>query len=171
MRTRTALAATVVVVLGLLVGLECERRKCGPPGPPAPVEPFDPADPFEPWQPSLYPGACDAELQRAAIGCAWPSNTQLPLFGDRECSKSPDLAPACCAQHDIDYALGGTEQDRLVADLEMAWCFALYGVDERVVWTYYKTLRKLGGSSWTYTESRTRGPPDRPGPGVWGDTP
>jgi hypothetical protein len=101
------------------------------------------------------------------LGCTWPANTQLPLFGDRECSNSPDLAPACCAQHDIDYAVGGTEQDRLVADLEMAWCFALHGVDERIVWAYYRTLRKLGGSSWRYSEHRTRGPPDRPGPDAW----
>ena len=146
-------AALVVVIVFCIGGLLVEI--CG-------REPKLP-EPPDPWQPSLYEGDCGELVQRASLGCAWPSGTQLPLFGDRECSNSPDLAPECCAYHDIDYAVGGTEQDRLVADLEMAWCFALYGVDEKIVWAYYRTLRKLGGSSWTYQENRTRGPPDKPG--------
>ena len=140
----------------MFYSIECDRKRPHP-------GPYDPNDPVDPWQPGLWEQTLDEGAKRSAIGCAWSSETQLPLYGDRECSKSPDLAPECCAYHDTDYAVGGTEQDRLVADLELAWCFSLYGIDERVVWVYYRSVRKFGASSFNLQEHRTRGPPEKPG--------
>ena len=89
----------------------------------------------------------------------WSEPVQLPLFGDRECSSSPDLVPACCARHDEDYGVGGTDQDRLVADLELWWCLSLYGVPEDVGRLYFDAVRRFGAASWRATSQRTRGPP------------
>lgn len=78
---------------------------------------------------------------------------------DQGCTLSPDLARQCCLEHDVAYWVGGTEQDRLTADLELAACMALYGVPEGVVWAYLRAVRELGGAHWPLSLHRTRGPP------------
>lgn len=88
----------------------------------------------------------------------WSEPVQLPLFGDQECSSSPDLVPSCCAQHDVDYGVGGAEQDRLVADLDLWGCLALHGVPEDVGRLYFDAVRRFGESSWRADARRSRGP-------------
>ena len=86
-------------------------------------------------------------------------HAQLPLGGDRQCSWSPDIAVQCCYQHDNDYWVGGTEQDRAIADLDLYRCMLLWGVPDPVASTYYFSVRKFGASSWNYSKHRTRGLP------------
>lgn len=111
-------------------------------------------------------GAGAGALLVLLLACAgWPWNpkgpSQLPLGGDRECSRSPDLAVECCYAHDNDYWIGGTEQDRFTADAELLACMALYGVPEEIAVLYYRAVRAFGAPAWNLTPERTRGPPRR----------
>lgn len=84
---------------------------------------------------------------------------QLPLGGDRGCSYCVDsIAPACWSAHDDAYWVGGTEQDRFLADAEFLACMALHGMPEVWATGRYRILRSAGESSWNLTERRTRGP-------------
>lgn len=79
---------------------------------------------------------------------------------DQGCTVVPDVAGGKpCLVHDWSYAVGGTEQDRFVADAELLAGLALHGVPEPVATLYYWGVRLLGWTRWHYTPMRTRGPP------------
>jgi hypothetical protein len=95
-------------------------------------------------------------LVALVAGCPKQGPAQLPLGGDRECSWSPDIALQCCSNHDNAYWVGGTEQDREWADRELYWCMIAYDVPKAIAKAYYSGVRQFGGSSWNYTEERSR---------------
>jgi hypothetical protein len=79
---------------------------------------------------------------------------------DQGCTASPDIAGGIpCLNHDSAYWVGGTEEDRLIADAQLFYELILYGVPEDVASMYYRVVRELGWTRWPYKKQRTRGPP------------
>lgn len=92
--------------------------------------------------------------------CAGPN--QLVLGSkDQGCTFSPDIAGGGpCLNHDSNYWVGGTEQDRFVADAQLLYELALSGVSPILAEIYYQGVRIGGWTRWNYTEHRTRVRPD-----------
>jgi hypothetical protein len=84
--------------------------------------------------------------------CSDPDGVQLPLGGDRECSVVIDIAPQCCMEHDNDYWIGGTEEDRLRADTKFYDCMIEWDVPYPIVKARFIAVRTFGKNSFNYWE-------------------
>lgn len=87
-----------------------------------------------------------------------------PAFESDGCTGVPDMIfYRCCVKHDWRYDTGGTEADRLAADIELRECMkaralvqkgafmrAVWWLPQRWVWFY--AVRIFGRSHFTYKE-------------------
>lgn len=66
------------------------------------------------------------------------------------CTASPDFNfKKCCDAHDIAYNKGGTERDRLAADIALRICIRKHG--HRVLaGIYYRAVRLFGRNHFNY---------------------
>ena len=74
----------------------------------------------------------------------------LNIFIDMSCSGVPDLKfKVCCDRHDFDYAIGGSEWDRLVSDTRFLLCMRKQG-SRFVYLVYYSGVYFFGWLFWRY---------------------
>jgi hypothetical protein len=78
----------------------------------------------------------------------------LEAFSSDGCSLFPDMDHLqqkswclCCLQHDKAYWRGGTEQERLAADVALRDCVAAQTGDQALAETMYECVR-FGGAPW-----------------------
>lgn len=91
------------------------------------------------------------------VGCTYAG--QLEPFHTDGCSSFPDGPPAeptrwraCCVEHDLAYWAGGSRQERLDADDELAVC--VEKVENKVLADAMWAGVRAGGSPYWFTEYR-----------------
>ncbi len=92
---------------------------------------------------ALLPAGCEEEALLGDFrsdGCS--------LFPDRSVLTRQDWCE-CCFEHDLAYWRGGTEEERLLADLELRRCVLEKTGDERLADLMFEGVR-LGGSPYFY---------------------
>ena len=95
----------------------------------------------------------------AAVGfhlCERPVAVEIREFSSDGCSMFPDQSLInsddwcrCCFEHDIAYWQGGTEEERMAADLALRQCVLESTGDEALAEMMYQGVR-LGGSPYFY---------------------
>ncbi len=83
------------------------------------------------------------------------------LINDGQCSGSwpdEDRYVHCCAQHDVDYRLGGDIADRLAADQALRVCVLEATGDEALAEAGYRWVRRNGWWVWGAGNGGRNGP-------------
>jgi hypothetical protein len=63
-----------------------------------------------------------------------------------------ELFKACCRRHDGKYEAGGTERERLIADVEFLLDMLQAGISESWAFAYFYAVRHAGASHWANKE-------------------
>ena len=100
----------------------------------------------------------DAHLYCNGIGADWMPDALCDLIS----TMNPTLKPVA-AVHDVEYTVGGTEDDRKAADerflanglkaanYEYGWYNPVRYIVRHQAHKYYTLLRAFGGAAWNYT--------------------
>jgi hypothetical protein len=100
-------------------------------------------------------GACPLKNSPDCCGPSVDCHLKTGLCSPNGCTCVPDFTfKECCDNHDIDYCIGGTEEDRVKADEKLLNCISAKGYYSTGI-VYYYGVRAFGHSAFCYRNKIT----------------
>jgi hypothetical protein len=111
----------------------------------------------------VFCGPCHLSTAGECCGDEIDCEEKLGKCAPNGCTCVPNFSfEECCNQHDIDYCVGGTEDDRMKADEKFRECIKEKGYFQ-LAWVYYRGVREFGAKNYCF---RKDGPRKRKQPAI-----